>query len=115
MFTMVASRTTISWAIATMTRISQRWSVAAGGPEAAAGADMAVISPGRVRGGGLPPRGTREASRAGGGYERVRGGRRWGRGIEGVRRADHGRRVPGIEPPEDLMQQPLTRGGRRGQ
>src|SRR5258706_16347592 len=52
MVTMVASSTTMSWATATITRTSQRWSLGAGRwpPAAEDTDDMVAIPPGEKRG-----------------------------------------------------------------
>src|SRR5690242_21859433 len=95
MFTTVASSTTMSWATATITRMSQRWSLRAARWLSAIGDvfDMAAIPPGAKRDwfGWRWPRGPRRSCRddrrAGGGR---RDGQRASRIVQDVEQAEKG-------------------------
>src|SRR5258706_9287609 len=120
MVTMVATSTTMSWATATITRTSQRWSLGAGRwpPAAEDTDDMVAIPPGEKRG-WFGQRWLRTARRSCRGHLQAgcsgRGGQRPGRIVEGVEQAEQGGQVLLAQGAEDLLEQPLARGVRHAQ
>src|SRR5580658_7633363 len=99
MFTIVESRMTISWAMATMTRISQRWSFAGGDWTWAGGAVMETHL--CWTGGRLPVRITGDEWR-----HRV---------VQGVQQTGHRGSVSWLKRTKDLLHQALPRGACDGE
>src|SRR5262249_23777934 len=106
MFTTVASSTTMSWATATMTRISQRWS-RAGAVRMTSGDDMRRGSFRNLccRGGGA----------AGCGRGRVAGGQRGQGGVQPVEQVEQFLLVGRVQRAEECVEQLLTGSGGGGE